>query len=270
MAKVDILMATFNGSKYLREQIDSILDQTFQDFKIIIHDDGSTDETVSIVVSYLSRYPEKIKYIDDGIRTGGPKNNFFHLLQFSRADYIMFADQDDVWLRDKIEITFNRLVSECDENKPCLVHTDLVIVDHELNIIAPSMRDFQMLTTPLSKEDALLKNSVTGCTVMFNYKLRNLIKISDEIIMHDWWLLIMVMANRGCLVYINEPTILYRQHASNEVGAKQKTRLNDLTKLVRIKSFYSILKKQYQQYLLIKPISFGIFLWLKFKCWIFT
>ena len=106
---IDILMATYNGETYLREQIDSILRQSNTDWRLIIRDDCSTDSTVRIIQEYQAQYPDKFVLIQADTPSGSAQNNFFQLIRYWQqhggAEYVMFADQDDVWLRNKIQIT---------------------------------------------------------------------------------------------------------------------------------------------------------------------
>ncbi|MFN4244894.1 MAG: glycosyltransferase [Brevinematia bacterium] len=123
---VEILLATYNGAKYLSELLDSIVNQTYKNIRILIHDDGSTDETRNIIKEYTQRYPDKITFIDDGVKTNGSTWNFEHLMKFSTAERIMFADQDDVWLPEKVEISLNN-INELEKvygnQTPLLVYT---------------------------------------------------------------------------------------------------------------------------------------------------
>ncbi|MBS5112853.1 MAG: glycosyltransferase [Coprobacillus cateniformis] len=106
---VDILLATYNGEKYIREQIDSILNQTYQDFRILIRDDGSKDETVSIIENYTKKYQGKIVLIQDNIECGSSVSNFMELSKHATADYIMYCDQDDYWFTNKIDSSLNAI-----------------------------------------------------------------------------------------------------------------------------------------------------------------
>ncbi len=218
---VTILLAVYNGEKYLNSQIESILSQTFKDIKIIIRDDGSTDKSVEIINSYCNKYPDKISCLD-GAPTGSAKQNFAQLLLNCDDDYIMFCDQDDVWLPDKIEKTLAAMrEAENDGQTPVLVHSDLKVVDCELNEISPSFFEFQKLfQNNITLPKLLVQNYVTGCTVMINRALKQKCgAIPKECIMHDWWLAL-VAALFGRLVCVNDATMLYRQHADNQVGAK--------------------------------------------------
>ena len=221
--KIAILLATYNGGSYVSEQIESILEQTYEDWMLYIHDDGSKDNTVEIVKSYEKKYPEKIVVLD-GPSTGGAKTNFLYLFREVEAPFYMCCDQDDVWLSDKIEITKNEMdnLVRGDENKPCLVFTELCVVDGDLQVIAEKMSDYQGLDCKkVTFNRALIQNVVTGCTMMVNRVLRDeLSKIEDfdGVLMHDWWATL-VATRFGKVAYIETATILYRQHGNNGVGA---------------------------------------------------
>ena len=231
--KIAILMATYNGEKYICQQIDSILSQTCKDWELYIHDDGSTDNTIAAVESYVEKYPDKIHLID-GKSTGGAKYNFFYLFGQVEAPYYMTCDQDDVWLDKKIELTYDKMLTI--ENKadvPCLVYTELRVVDSELNTIADTMSGYQSLDChKRTINQFILQNSVTGCTMMVNMALRDkMLHITDidNTIMHDWWAAL-VAAQFGKTAFIDEPTILYRQHGDNSLGALG---INKLSYIVR-------------------------------------
>ena len=222
---IDILLATYNGDRYLEEQINSILGQSRSDWALLIRDDGSTDNTRSIIDRYVSEYPEKIRIIDDGEGNIGVVRNFAKLLNNSHAAYIMFCDQDDIWLPDKIETThkvMSSLEQQHDAGLPLLVHTDLTVVDQELCVLSPSFWRYAKLKAaaqrPLSR--MLVQNVVTGCTAMINARLRRLATpLPAEAAVHDWWLAL-VATTFGQIGYVSTPTVLYRQHARNMLGAK--------------------------------------------------
>lgn len=218
---VAVLLAVYNGEKYLKEQIESILSQSFTDFKIIIRDDGSTDSSPAIIENYCKDYPQKI-FALSGKPTGSAAKNFAVLLESCDEEYIMFCDQDDVWLPDKIEKTLSAMeAAEMDGQIPVLVHSDLKVADQDLSVISPSFFDFQQLKQDkITLPRLLVQNYVTGCTVMINRALKEKCgKIPDKCIMHDWWLALVAILF-GKLVCINQATMLYRQHAGNQVGAK--------------------------------------------------
>ena len=221
---IDILVAVYNGEKYLKEQLTSILNQTYKEFNIIIRDDGSTDSSLYIIKEFNQLYPEKVTFVE-GVPSGSAKNNFFELINYAKSDYIMFCDQDDIWFENKIEVTLKKM--QATENTygkdvPILCHTDLTVVDKNLNTINPSffkMQKFDITKTTLNR--ALVQNIVTGYTMMINKALLDLAKgtNSEDIIMHDWWLFLIASAF-GRVEVVTTPTILYRQHEENQVGAR--------------------------------------------------
>jgi glycosyltransferase involved in cell wall biosynthesis len=219
--KIAILLATYNGEKYLAEQLESILAQTETEWVVYLHDDGSTDRTRNIIREYVVSYPSRFRYID-GASTGGAKNNFFYLLSQVEARYYMFCDQDDVWKEQKIEWTLERMRAVEPDNAPALVFTELQVVDEQLQTISGSMSSFQSLDCTKTRINRLMmQNVITGCTVMINRTLRDqmlLVQHMDNIIMHDWWAGL-IASLYGSISFVEEPTILYRQHHANSVGA---------------------------------------------------
>ena len=185
---VDILLATYNGGKYLDEQVNSLLNQSYQNFKIIARDDGSSDNTVKLLAMYKEKYPEKFQIVEDNKKGLGAKDNFLELLKYSKAPYTMFCDQDDVWLSHKIEMTLKK-IQEIEGSDPAMVHTDLKVVDEELNKIEDSFWRYQSVNPNIKKTNRLItQNNVTGCTVIMNKELKNLIvdKNFENSLMHDW------------------------------------------------------------------------------------
>lgn len=221
MQKICILLSTYNGSKYLKEQLDSIFFQSYKNFEVIVRDDGSNDTTAEILKSY------DIKILDN-YQNLGAKGSFFVLLEYtlqnSDAEYFIFCDQDDVWHADKVEKTYQKmqeLENIYGKDMPLLVHNDLTVVDEKLDIIAPSFWKYQHIDPSKdSLNRLLLHNTVTGCTMMINRALAEKVKtVPQEAIMHDWWMA-MIASAFGKIDYIDEPLMLYRQHSSNDTGAK--------------------------------------------------
>ena len=220
MKKISILISTFNGKKYIKEQLDSIFNQTYKNIEIIVRDDGSSDNTIEILKSY------NIKPIDTKINLGA-MGSFEELLKYalqnSNSDYFMFCDQDDVWDTKKVEKTLAKMEEMEKEfgNIPLLVHTDLEVVDEKLNTINNSFMNFQKINPGINKfHNLLIQNTITGCTMMINRKLAQMcLPIPDKAIMHDWWIGL-VASQFGKIGYLNESTIKYRQHTSNTIGAK--------------------------------------------------
>lgn len=224
---VCILLATYNGEKYIGEMIDSILNQDYENFVIVLSDDASSDSTPEILEGYAQRYSQKVILYHSGMHFGCAQKHFMHLLrQFSDYPHIMFCDQDDIWHKDKISKTMKKMVElekDNDISVPILVHTDLRVVDSNLNEIAPSFCKYSNLNgNRLAVNQLLVQNVVTGCTVMINNSLAKLGCRSfdeDQMLMHDWWLALLA-ETCGVAAFLDEPTIDYRQHANNSVGAK--------------------------------------------------
>lgn len=229
LEKIDVLMATYNGEKYIETQIQSLLNQTDQNFCLYICDDHSKDNTKAIIEKYAKDYPEKIKIIVSEKNLGAIQNFSFllnHSMNHSKADYVMFADQDDIWMKDKIEKSLAKmkhLEKVHGKDLPLLVHTDLTVVDQNLNILGQSFWKYTHLK-PFSFHTTnrfLVQNVVTGCTMMLNRQLCQLsLPVPNEALMHDWWIAL-TAATFGKIGIVNEPTILYRQHGSNTLGAKK-------------------------------------------------
>jgi glycosyltransferase involved in cell wall biosynthesis len=224
---INILMATYNGEKYISEQIDSVLNQTFIDFKLYINDDCSTDNTKEIVKEYVNKYPDKIFFSQNESNSGNAKYNFMNMiLEHGESDYVMFCDQDDVWMKDKIHISIKEMKKQeqiFGKDMPILLHTDLTVVDKNLNIIQPSFEKYADINCSKNAINYLLvENVITGCTAMINQAL---VKMLEEpknyYIMHDWYIGL-VASTLGIIKYFSKPTVYYRQHDNNALGAGQK------------------------------------------------
>ena len=221
---IDILLATYNAEPYLADQLDSLSGQTKRNWRLLVRDDGSSDHTLTILDSFKTRYPEKITILKDNLGNLGACRNFARLMEQSTADYIMFCDQDDVWLPDKIDVTYQRmkgLATEFGNELPLLVCSDMKVVDHDLRVVANSYWGYQAMNPKrgMNFSRLLVSNVIIGCTVMVNKKLRDLaLPLPPEALMHDWWAGLVAVAF-GRVDFLEEPTVLYRQHTSNVVGA---------------------------------------------------
>lgn len=221
---IDILMATYNGEVFLEEQLDSIIHQSYSEWHLIVRDDCSSDQTVSILQKYKAMYPEKISVIINENRTGSAKANFFKLLHDAQSNYIMFSDQDDIWRADKLKLTLKRmkhLEKESKEGVPLLVATDLEVVDAEGEKIDTSFLRYMNLPRDIRLNHLLIQNNITGCTVMMNRTLCEMlkeVKSVEKIVMHDHFAGLTAVTF-GRAVMFDRATIQYRQHAKNSVGA---------------------------------------------------
>lgn len=222
--KLDILLATYNGGPYLDAQIDSLVAQSCRDWTLMVHDDGSTDDTVAIVKRYEEACPGRIVLLEDNASFRSASLNFGYLLEKSDASYIMFCDQDDVWYPEKIEKTMARMLEmeQTYPGLPLLVHTDLEVTDEDLHTIDDSFWHYGNLDPRYDALPRLLmQNFITGCTMMINRKLmEKALPIPENAIMHDWWLGL-VASRFGKIGYLPEATVAYRQHAKNDTGAQR-------------------------------------------------
>lgn len=221
---IAILMSAYNGAKYIREQIDSLLGQTYQDYVVHIRVDGSTDGTTEIVDEYARKYSEKIKHVDVGGSNLGCGQSFMWLLEHTEADYYMYCDQDDVWLPTKVEETLAKM-QEHDatghRDVPCVVFTDAEVVDSELNTMFGSLWKSNHRHPEDAKDVyryAVYRQAALGCTMMFNNETRRLAlntrKFPDMTGQHDR-LLVFLCAKLGKVDYVETPLIKYRQHSAN-------------------------------------------------------
>lgn len=221
--KVEILLATYDGEGYLREQLDSILNQDYENWIVRASDDASTDGTYEILAEYKEKYPDKFILEKNKKGFGSAKLNFFHLMKQSTCDYVMCCDQDDVWLPNKISLTYQEMKGLEDGECPVLVHTDLKVVDATLQTLSDSFFEHSNLRKEFCYRDVLIQNHVTGCTMMMNRALVDLMNQETDhevILMHDWMAAILA-TGLGKVGFVDCPTILYRQHAVNSVGAKK-------------------------------------------------
>lgn len=232
--KVAILLSTYNGEKYIEEQVKSILNQSYKNIEIFIRDDSSKDDTRTILKK-LDSENGNVTFINaDANSNVGVTNSFFKLLMYAEADYYMFSDQDDVWLPEKVEKTLMSMKKIDNQQIPCMVHTNLYLVDSQLNIIGKNIWGENVQA---NFKGLLFTNNVAGCTTMINNCLKAQIKadldITDKMFMHDWWIAL-IAAGYGKTAFVEDQTMLYRQHQGNVVGGMDGF-FNRLQRLSRIK-----------------------------------
>lgn len=233
MDKIVILMATFQGEKYLEEQLRSITEQDYPDWELIVRDDGSSDRTLLLLSAYANRYPNRIT-IRRGEENIGGTRNFLMLLRDAavRAEnhpaaggrtYFMFSDQDDHWHPDKLRLTLSRmkqLEARYGADVPALVFTDARVVDEGMKELAPSFYGLQhFILKKRTLPHLLMENMVIGCTSMMNAALAGLVeRLPEHARYHDWWMALLAAA-LGHTSYLPVATTDYRQHGNNVVGA---------------------------------------------------
>lgn len=250
---VAICLATYNGDRYLEEQLLSILAQTYENWHLYIRDDDSTDKTQSIIDTFCRLYPNKITQVFDDETAHSALRNFNVLHRYVkrtyRYDYLMYCDQDDVWLSDKIEVSLAVMQQiESTYDGPVLVHTDLIVADNDLSVIDNSFWRYRSLRPEYNDlEHLLVYNNAVGCTVLINRKLDRLIKPNDGAYMHDWWAAL-VAASFGRIVFITQPTVVYRRHCGNVTDTPQINTLHYLlSRLTRLDKVRNSFNDSYKQ-----------------------
>lgn len=256
MKKIDIALATYNGSPFLSEQLDSILNQTHTDISVLCSDDGSKDDTV-LKVKNSAKLDNRI-HVCNTKRVGGTVLNFEKALEFTQSEYIMLSDQDDVWFPHKIDNMLNFIIekeNELGSESPILCFSDLTLVNESLNVIADSFykaNKFDPLNN--TREEFLLwRSTVYGCSCIFNKAcLRMALPFPENIPMHDHWLAL-IAAKHGAVFYYDQPTILYRQHANNVVGGAAFNK-SHFYKLKKAKKLIAGIKRAHQGSLVMRDV----------------
>lgn len=219
---IHIMMATYNGEKYIREQIDSILQQTYTEWRLYISDDGSADRTVAVIEQYQKNHPEKIVLLNHDTNFHSAKENFAFLYRsVPDAEYYAFCDQDDIWEKDKLECMMAWMPDNRND-EPVLVYHDMKIITEIKTVIAGSFVSYfgYGLNEQNALKQILLYNVVPGCAMVFNDRVRELIReIPGTCIMHDWWILLGTLCMDGRVIFCEKKLSLYRQHGENQVGA---------------------------------------------------
>ena len=214
MEKVQVLLSAYNGEKYIKKQIESILNQKEVEVSLLIRDDGSSDKTIEIIGKLADENSNITFYKGENL---GPARSFMDLLNKSdEVSYYAFADQDDVWEPKKLISAINKLK---EENKPELYMSALEIVDEELKHI-----EIKQVDGNFCFEGAMIKNFATGCTLVLNKKLRDIIKSYNPtyLIMHDSWITRVCYAIGGNVIIDEDYYIKYRQHTGNVLGYKDE------------------------------------------------
>ena len=238
-ASVCILMATFNGEKFLKEQLDSIASQTYHNWKLFVSDDGSTDKTLDILKAYQELWGKDRLSIIKGPKQGFQKN-FMSLISSKKiyGDFYMLCDQDDVWLPHKMTIAIGHL-SKQNQTISQLYCGRTTYVSKNLKIL----QDSQLFSKAPSFRNAIVQSIAGGNTMAFNNKLKETTRIfaKEDVVSHDWWLYILCELGNGKTYYDRTSYTLYRQHENSLIGANTGLK----AKLLRI---FLILKGRFADY----------------------
>jgi glycosyltransferase involved in cell wall biosynthesis len=274
MNMVNIIMTSYNGEKYIKEQIESIQNSHYKNWNLWIFDDGSTDSTRQIVDAFERQDSNRIHFIINDKNKGVTRNflegitflkrefyNYTESNEGSKHDYFMFCDQDDVWMPDKIEKTL-KFIKKAEKthgsDTVLAVFTDALVVDSKLVPINQSFyKSSKLNINNVDLPHLLMENKMIGCTIMFNFALFDKInKLPEVVRYHDWWIAL-IAAAFGHISFLPEPTLYYRQHGNNVVGNQNflsyvKNRVSSLRKqkeilestIIQGREFYRIYQKE--------------------------
>lgn len=223
--RVAIVMATYNGCRFIEEQIRSIQAQDYPNWVLYIRDDGSSDGTVQKILQ-IAQQDHRVRFVSDEFGNQGAIGNFSVLMNFALqedADYVFFADQDDVWAPEKMSVmlaAMQELDMKFGSKMPLLVHCDLIVVNEKLKTISDSFVKYSRLSPTAADLGVLLcQNQVTGCASVINRALLEMAcPVPRTVLMHDWWLALLAAAT-GKVGFVPKPLVQYRQHAGNVLGA---------------------------------------------------
>lgn len=259
---IDILLPVYNGESFLIEQIESIQNQTYKNFNIIIRNDGSTDNSQQIIDD-LSKQYENIHVIKDNLGNLGLSKTLEILINSSSSDYFMFCDQDDNWKENKIQISLKEMkeLETLYSNHPLLICTDSTCVDERKNVIAPSFFESQKyIDTTNNTIQLAAMNVIQGNTCLMNKACKQYIIPFPKLVLYDHWAGIMI-SHYGKIKYVHQQTLWYRQHRGNVLGANQVGFKYFAKKVYHLKKQFNL------YYSLIRhiPFSFNVFKWMFYK-----
>jgi len=225
MPSLEIALATHNSARYLPELLQSLFCQTYQEFTILVSDDGSTDTTLNILSDFQKQYPGRIRVIEFAARAGGARANFARLAEQLAADYAMFCDHDDIWLPNKVALSIEHIRAQearYGSAVPLLFHTDLIVVGPALEVLHRSYWSYTNIDPARNAlRHLFMQNTAMGCAAIMNRALYERARpIPPGAIMHDCWISL-VAAAFGKIEFVDQSTILYRLHGGNYAGARK-------------------------------------------------
>jgi len=247
---ISIAMCTYNGELFIKEQIDSILNQTYCDFELVITDDGSSDKTINIVKEY-QLLDNRIKFFQNKTNLGFVKN-FEKAISLCTGEYIALADQDDIWKINKLEIFLDEI------KDTVLIYSDAILVDKYSNSIGSELirSNKKKLVSGSCNKSFLLSNCVSGNTLMFKKELvKYILPIPKGISFHDIWIAF-VSSTYGTITYTEESMTYYRRYSEqitktreksynsffDRLKQKEKIRIHDATAIVKDLNIFKSLK----------------------------
>ena len=270
MKTVCILLSTYNGEKYLKEQLDSILAQTYTEWTLYIRDDGSNDATPAIIDSYVAKYKNIKRVPSEG--NVGVIRSFELLLSSVEADYYSFCDQDDFWLPSKLQKSMDKIleIEQKHPDVPVGVFCDAKVVDEKLKEIFLSFWKISRIKPSLldTFERLAVHNVAAGCTMVINHAAKVCsLPFVEEVRMHDYWILLSILAKGGKLSYVDESLMLYRQHGGNVIGAHEE---NNGYVIKKFKVLSAVVNDNKKQLRMLSKLGFNSLpKYLYYKMWYF-
>lgn len=254
-------MATYNGEQYILDQIRSIQNQTYNDWILYIRDDGSTDDTVSVIKQIVAS-DSRIKLVEDDDKHLGCAKNFMKLLEIVEAPLYMLSDQDDVWFPEKIEKSVNAYrycALHNQKNIPICIHTNSTLVDNKLSVICNSYWNEASINPDIMKNYNYLAICcyTQGASMLFNRELRKLcipFLINDDRCMHDWWIATRCLKHGGLIYSIKEPLLYYRQHNNNKLGVRYGIKSSIFSRFLDLQNVFI---KNVTKYKILKSDGYG-------------